>query len=203
MTTAPTRRPRRVRRTVIVAVALACLIVGAVAWSAPERYFPWDTASFPDSTTGAESALAARVVEVARAEHADPKPGTHYAEGVDEAWCADFVSWVMRESGAPLTNPHSGSWRIPGVYTLTEYYQEQGRFEAVGDHRPSVGDVVLYDNAGPLGRFTMGQHTNLVIAVDGDTVTTVGGNEMGGIRVHTLDVTADTAVVGFGRLPVE
>lgn len=55
--------------------------------------------------------------------------------------------------------------------------------------------MVLYDNSS-----WVGQHTNVVVAVDGDTATTVGGNEFGRIRVHTVDWTSDSAVVGFGRL---
>ncbi len=54
---------------------------------------------------------------------------------------------------------------------------------------------MLYDN-----EFRIGQHTNFVVAVDGDTATTVGGNELGKIRVHDLDWLSDGAVVGFGRL---
>ena len=53
--------------------------------------------------------------------------------GVEEPWCADFVSWIMREAGLPLSNPNSGHWRIPGVYTWQEYYQSQSRFQEVGD----------------------------------------------------------------------
>ena len=86
------------------------------------------------------------------------------------------------------------SWRIPGVYTLTEFYQQQERFEPTG-YEPSVGDVVLYDNSS-----WTGQHTNIIVAVDGDTATTVGGNEFGKIRVHTVDVQSDSAIVGFGTL---
>lgn len=189
----------RVRRSAVGVAAVGIIVGGAVVWSAPERYFPWDTADFPAASSNLTPAQQ-RVLSVAGHEHDEPRPGTFYAEGVEEAWCADFVSWVMRESGMPLENPNSGSWRIPGVYTLTEYYQEQGRFEPVGDYRPAVGDVVLYESGGPLGNVLVGQHTNIVVAVDGDSVTTVGGNEMGGIRVHDLAVGDDSAVVGFGRL---
>ena len=80
------------------------------------------------------------------------------------------------------------------MYTLTEYYQDEGRFEPKG-YVPAVGDVVLYDNSS-----WVGQHTNIVVAIDGNTATTVGGNELGKIRVHTVDVSKDSAVVGFGRL---
>ncbi|KQU30583.1 MULTISPECIES: CHAP domain-containing protein [unclassified Rhodococcus (in: high G+C Gram-positive bacteria)] len=189
----------RVRRTVAGVVALAVVAVAAVLWTAPERWYPWDTADFPAADASLSPAQQ-RVLEVVEREYRDPRPATFYSEGVDEAWCADFVSHVMRQAGQPFTNPHSGGLRIPGVYTLTEYYQEQGRFAPVGDHSPAVGDVVLYESGGPVGDLLVGQHTNIVVAVDGDTVTTVGGNEMGGIRIHDLDWADDSAVLGFGLL---
>ncbi|MET0199561.1 MAG: CHAP domain-containing protein [Rhodococcus fascians] len=192
--TAPQRGRRRVGRWFVAFVAVVVVVAGAVLWLAPSRYLPWDTTPFPDVDTSALTPEQAAVVDLTRAEHERQRPGTFYSEGVEEAWCANFVSWIMREAGRPLSNPHSGSWRIPGVYTLTEYYQQQGTFEPKG-YVPSVGDVVLYDNSS-----WVGQHTNIVVAVDGDTATTVGGNELGKIRVHSVDVLSDSAIVGFGRL---
>ncbi|KAA0024170.1 CHAP domain-containing protein [Antrihabitans cavernicola] len=196
MTTAePTRKRRRLAPWGAAAVAILIIAAAGILWWAPSRYLPWDTADFPAVDTSALSPDQARVVELLREQHEQQRPGTFYSEGVKEPWCADFVSWVMREAGKPLSNPNSGSWRIPGVYTLQEYYQGEGRFEPVGNYRPAVGDVVLYDNSSWIG-----QHTNVVVAVDGDTATTVGGNELGKIRVHTVDWNDDSAVVGFGRL---
>nr|WP_314141380.1 CHAP domain-containing protein [uncultured Rhodococcus sp.] len=191
-----TSRTRR-RWPLWVAACTAVVVVAVVGvlWLAPSRYLPWDTEAFPAVNAGELTTDQARVVELLRTEHELQRPGTFYAEGIDEAWCADFVSWIMKEAGLPLSNPHSGSWRIPGVYTLQEYYQAQGRFEAVGDYTPSVGDVVLYDNTS-----WAGQHTNVIVAVEGDEAITVGGNEAGRIRVHTLHYASDSGVVGFGRL---
>ncbi|MFD4181814.1 CHAP domain-containing protein [Rhodococcus sp. NPDC058514] len=188
----------RRRRTIWAVAALAAVaaIVGGVLWAVPSRYLPWDTVDFPAVDMAALSPPQSRVVTLLEAEYRAQRPGTFYSEGVKEPWCADFVSWIMREADRPLSNPNSGHWRIPGVYTLQEYYESQGRFEpAAGGYRPTVGDVVLYNN-----RSWVGQHTNFVVAVDGDTATTVGGNEFGRIRVHTLDFAGDSAVVGFGRL---
>ena len=53
---------------------------------------------------------------------------------------------------------------------------------------------MLYDRSSGFG-----QHTNIVVAVDGESAVTVGGNEMGRIRVHSLDWRSDGGVVGFGR----
>lgn len=191
-------RGRRVATMVAgTLTAVVLMLVAVVWWWAPSRYLPWDTASFPAVDTAALSAEQATVVHLLEDEHRTQRPGTFYSEGVEEQWCADFVSWIMREAGMPLSNPHSGYWRIPGVYTLQEYYDQHDRFESVeSGYRPEVGDVVLYENTAGFG-----QHTNIVVAVDGDEAITVGGNEFGRIRVHTLEWSDDSAVVGFGRLP--
>jgi hypothetical protein len=102
---------------------------------------------------------------------------------------------VMHEAGVGLVNPHSGGWRIPGVYTLQEFYQSTGRF-AGPDHRPAPGDVALYAEDSPLGL-----HANVVIAGDTATLTTVGGNEDGRIRVRTRTVGPDLGLLGYGLLP--
>ncbi|QNG18823.1 CHAP domain-containing protein [Rhodococcus triatomae] len=190
-----TRRRRYLWAGAAVVIALAIAVAG-VLWWAPSRYLPWDSAPFPEIDRSSLDAGQARVVDILETEHRAGRPGTHYSEGIEEEWCADFVSWVMREAGMPLSNPHSGHWRIPGVYTLQEYYESVDRFEqAGGGYVPRIGDVVLYDNTS-----WVGQHTNVVVAVDGDTATTVGGNEFGRVRVHTLEWSGDSAVVGFGRL---
>lgn len=192
-------RSRNRRRLAVVSVAVIAVLAvaaGLVLWLAPSRYLPWDTEAFPEIDTTLLSPQQVLVVELLEQEHDAQRPGTFYAEGIEEPWCADFVSWIMREAGMPLSNPNSGHWRIPGVYTLQEYYEQEGRFEPVGSgRRPEIGDVVLYDNTS-----WVGQHTNIVVAVDGDTAITVGGNEFGRIRVHSLHWASDPAVVGFGLL---
>lgn len=151
---------------------------------------------FPALDRSALDATQAGIVAVAEREFAEPGAGPKYAEGAQEAWCADFVSWVLREAGAPLANPNSGSWRIPGVYTLQEYYESVGRFVPVGSgYRPRTGDVLLYRESSPFG-----QHTNIVLRADGGRVTTIGGNEYGEVRIHRFVLDDIAGVVGFGRL---
>ncbi len=150
----------------------------------------WDTAEFPAVDASALTSDQGRVLELLQSEHEQDRPGTFYSDGIDEEWCADFVSWIMREAGRPLSNPNSGSWRIPGVYTLQEYYQGIGAYAENGSGYtpPNVGDVVIYDSS----RW-VGQHTNIVVAVDGNSAVTVGGNEFGKVRVHDLDWQSDSA----------
>ncbi len=151
---------------------------------------------FPRLDRSDLSPVRKSLVDVLEREFAHPRSGPDYAEGAREPWCADFVSWVMREAGVPLANPNSGSWRIPGVYTLQEYYRGVGRFVPIdADYLPSTGDVLLYDAPGPFG-----QHTNLVLTAANGTVTTIGGNENGTVRIHRFRLSEVPGAVGFGRL---
>lgn len=134
------------------------------------------------------------LVAVLKQEYKLQPPGTKYSAGVSEPWCADFVSWVMKAAGQPLSNPNTGSWRIPGTYTLRQYYESVGKFRAPGSgYSPKIGDVMLYDNPSPFG-----QHVNIVIKNDHGLITTIGGNEPGGIRVFTHKTKDKAGFVGYG-----
>lgn len=152
--------------------------------------------NFPDIDTSSLSKEQKQIVSLLEQEFRTQPNGTKYSEGVNEAWCADFVSWIMKQSGQPLNNPNSGSWRIPGTYTLREYYQSVGKFKpASANYTPKVGDTMLYDNPSPFG-----QHVNFVIKNTKGVITTIGGNEPGGIRVYTHTIKDDAGFIGYGVL---
>ncbi|MFE7743473.1 CHAP domain-containing protein [Nocardia sp. NPDC057455] len=195
-------KSRAGRWIALAVVALAVIgvgITGALRWQDRVDHgadMGERLTEFPVLDRAALDATQAEIVAVAEREFADPGAGTKYAEGVDEAWCADFVSWVLREAGAPLANPNSGSWRIPGVYTLQEYYESVDRFVPIGSgYRPRTGDVLLYGESSPFG-----QHTNIVLRADEGQVTTIGGNEYDEVRIHRFTLTEVSGVVGLGRL---
>jgi len=153
-----------------------------------------EKASFPAIEGSQLTTNQQKVVEILKTEYTLNPSGTKYSNGIEEAWCADFVSWVFNEAGVPLINPNSGSWRIPGTYTLREYYESKGDFKlADTNYSPKVGDIMLYDNPSPFG-----QHTNIVIKNENGIVTTIGGNEPGGIRIvkHTKPDT--DGFIGYG-----
>ncbi|MGV0810247.1 CHAP domain-containing protein [Mycolicibacterium setense] len=177
----------------IVVVGVAALLIRHPG-SALDM-LPGKRVAFPQIDRAALDPVQARIVDVLQAQYDAQPGGRHFSEGVEEPWCADFVSWVLNQAGSPLTNPNSGSWRIPGVYTLQEYYQGTGRFAEPDGYRPRTGDVVMYADGSPLGL-----HTNFVVAADDNAITTVGGNEEGGIRVHTLDDAETAGILGYGRL---
>ena len=85
----------------------------------------------------------------------------------------------MYQADAPLKNPHTGGWRIPGTFTLREYYEANDRFKpANSGYQPLPGDVAIYRNS-----LVFGDHTNIVLKNDNGVLTTVGGNEVNRIRV--------------------
>lgn len=145
------------------------------------------------------------IIEITRREYA-LKPVSYdqnvlkYSQGIKEPWCADYATWVLKEAGAPLKNPNSGSWRIPGVLTLQEYYKSNNRYQKVGSYTPKTGDLAIYIGSRTLdGRSR--QHTNIVLKVEGETMTTIGGNERGRMRISTQNYTSNqNSLVGFGVL---
>ncbi|WP_040798123.1 CHAP domain-containing protein [Nocardia higoensis] len=182
---------------VLVVVLAVAAVLGVRWWSdrADGALAGQRLTSFPAVDRSALDADQRALVAVLERQFDDPGSGPDYAEGVVEAWCADFVSWVMREAGRPLSNPNSGSWRIPGVYTLQEYYQSVDRFVPIeAADQPRTGDVLLY---GPDSSF--GHHTNIVLAADNGTVTTIGGNEFGRVSIHRFRLAEVPDVVGYGR----
>lgn len=143
----------------------------------------------------AQTELWAAVQEAYDAQH----PATVYSQGVVEPWCADFVSWVFNEAGHPFTNPSSGSWRIPGTFTLAEHFGSQQVFHTPDEPGfvPQLGDVVIYTKDSSVWT----QHTNIVLDYDGTWLVTIGGNQpRGNVTVyrHRWD-NPGLAIRGLGR----
>lgn len=152
---------------------------------------------FPVIETASLSETQKNVIGLLKQEYATLPSGTKYTEGADEPWCADFVSWIMKESGAPLVNKKNGSWRIDDTPPLLEYYKSVGLFEAAGSgYSPKVGDIAIYQKPSPFG-----SHTNIVIENNNGTITTVGGNESNTIRVRLYTPAKDKHFLGYGKLP--
>jgi len=151
---------------------------------------------FPNVDESTLTPTQVKIVAILRTEFAAQPAGTKYSQGVSEPWCADFVSWVMNEAGLPFTNPHSGSWRIPGTMTLRDYFIAKGKWRPYGGgYVPKTGDIAIYDGNGPHG-----QHTNFVVRYASGDLITVGGNEAGAIHRQDHAFNDDLKVVGFGEL---
>jgi len=153
--------------------------------------------AFPAIETDNLSDTQKRMITILQNEHATQPAGTKYTEGANETWCADFVSWVMKESGAPLLNKENGSWRIDDTPPLLEYYKSAGLFEEAGSgYSPKLGDIALYRKPS-----TFGSHVNIVIKNNNGTITSVGGNESNSIRIREYTPANDDFFLGYGKLP--
>ena len=151
-------------------------------------------ATFPDIATTNLSPTRQKIISLAKTEFKAQSAGTKFSQGAKEPWCANFVSYIMNQAGAPLKNPHTGGWRIPGTFTLREYYQAAGRFKSAdSDYQPRPGDVAIYRNS-PV----FGDHTNIVLKNDNGVLTTVGGNEANRIRVFINHDKRYDGLLGYG-----
>ena len=150
--------------------------------------------AFPDIDTANLSPTRQKIISLAKTEFKAQSAGTKFSQGAEEAWCANFVSWIMQQAGTPLKNPHTGGWRIPGTFTLREYYEAAGQFKPAGSgYQPRPGDVAIYRNS-PV----FGDHTNIVLKNDDGVLTTVGGNEANRIRVFVNHDKQYDGLLGYG-----
>ncbi len=175
------------KRTMGVALFLgtgaAALGVGAGTASADEGV-PAEVTVQPEAT------VSQRIVNAAWEQYREQNPGTYYSGGQYQAWCANFVSWVLNNAGTPLHSPNGG-WRVPAVQTLNGIFSSQGKLERPGSYMPKPGDVVLFGN----------NHTSLVAESDPSTgtITTIGGNESNKVSVQRLSATG-SGITGYGRV---
>ncbi len=193
------------RYVAIIGLVVVLSFAGILLWNSRVNFVPHLISqvvsargeSFPGIDESNLTPAQKRIVSIARTEFMEQPEYTKYTEGNKEAWCADFVSWVYMSAGVPFTNQNSGSWRIPGTYTLRDYLEKEGLLRlAKSDYEPKTGDLMLYDNPN-----SFGQHVNIVVTVHSDgSVTTIGGNEPGGIRVKTHSAYKEPGFVGYGVL---
>lgn len=186
----------------VLAVALG--VVGLTFMTQPEtaaKARKWTQKavgpSFPEEIPAAKTAKQQQFVALVRAEYKTQPTGMKYSRGVQEPWCADFVTWVRKEIGVPMENPHSGSWRIPGVWTLKEAAEQSGEFHPVGSgYEPKVGDALIW---GPKSKW--GRHVNFVLDIRDGKITTIGGNESDMIQVNRANPERDRDFRGYVSLP--
>ena len=94
-----------------------------------DRWSPGES-DFPDIDTANLSPTRQKIISLAKTEFKAQSAGAKFSQGAEEAWCANFVSWIIHQAGTPLKNPHTGGWRIPGTFTLRKYYEATGRFKS-------------------------------------------------------------------------
>jgi len=115
------------------------------------------------------------------------KPGTDfhkYSQGRTEAWCADFVSWLYNQAGYPLREGNEGN--VAAVDDVKQIGLDGTKFEwhAAGGYTPKPGDIQVQQGGDV-------SHVSLVVAVDGDSITKIGGNQSGSGGPTTTKVSKD------------
>lgn len=116
------------------------------------------------------------------------------AAGYGYPWCASFQSWVANQAEGRANVDYP---KTAGCATAASWFKAHGRWSST----PHVGDWVLY---GPRGS----THVELVVAVSGASITTIGGNTSGsldgryynGDGVYRKDVPRSSSrIYGYGR----
>lgn len=160
---------------------------------------PASTSSCPGANQSNNgSGNASQIVSTAQAELALWQGGFNDISkynGHPDAWCADFLSWVLKQAGTPFTGGGDGGWHIPTVQGVQTYFESIHTWHPKGqDYVPKPGDVVVYNE----GLSPYPQHVNIVVSVSGTGFTTIGGNE--GNRVsQNSHASFDAAyITGYG-----
>ena len=104
---------------------------------------------------------ASQIGQGDRGRENDNKYNDAWGFGPGTAWCANFVSWVLREAGA-------GS-RYPG-YPSAAVAVYSSAMRKVPRSQAQPGDLGFYEGAGR-------SHINIIERNDGGSLTTIGGNE--------------------------
>lgn len=116
--------------------------------------------------------LRSRVLDAARAELGTTESGNNRGEALKypqtfgrgaEPWCADFVSYVSKQSGGKMNDPYCPS--------IVDDLKAQGTWK--GRSNPQPGDLVLFDWDGD----READHMGIVERVNADgSIATIEGN---------------------------
>lgn len=115
----------------------------------------------------------------------------------DALWCSDFVSWVYRVAGTPLTGGYEGGWLVTNNNAMRGWYERSRRWVPASSPRfqtfePQPGDYVRIETA------TWG-HSALVERVEGTTLHIIEGNAQGRVRANRYpNFRRHPKVGGFG-----
>lgn len=141
-----------------------------------------------DPSSGLTGTAGQKIVQVAK-EELRKNGGTleyapeilKYTMGRQEAWCADFSSWVLKTAGVPFKDGvGEGGWNqagVPGIYAEGQKNHLIGDPHSPENYIPKPGDLALH----------IGQHVNIVITVNesNHTFTIIGGNQSDTVSTYS------------------
>lgn len=126
-------------------------------------------------------------------------PIDKYTDSHLEYWCADFVSWVYKQSGKPFTGGASGGWRIASVDSVEAWFRNFQNWQDNGPSaNPAPGSVVVFHSS-HVGIVEKVQGNNLVI-ISGNTSTANFRNGVAVDRDTIRDFRSNGNTKGFGTL---
>jgi hypothetical protein len=175
--------------------AVRAVVTAQSAPAAPVVVSAGDAAAglWPAPTGGplavAQALLARRISEQPPGSDWSPEIAI-FTDGNREPWCADFVSYVLREGGRPLTGGASGGWRLAAAADVRRWFVAENRWRSRAVASPAPGDVVS---------FAWG-HVGIVEEATADLLVTIEGNSADALNRRTRrGWRADLAIEGFGR----
>ncbi len=113
-----------------------------------------------------------------------------FTDGNAEAWCADFVSYVLRLAGTPFSGGQSGGWRLAAAAGVRAWFAARGRYVSRATAQPQPGDIVYF----------LHSHVGIVVAVRGTSLLTIEGNASDAVRQRLYPNWRQIADIdGFGR----
>lgn len=151
---------------------------------------------------GNPSEVGAKMLDAARSQvgvreatgNNDGIPSQRYANGRREPWCADFVSWSMRQA-SPTAAAKYGS---AGVSDMESKMQRDHKWFARGAAAPKPGDVIFFANRGDSDH-GHGRHVGIVEKVENGRVYTVEGNSSNAVHRRSYPLDAGR-IAGYGRV---
>jgi len=98
----------------------------------------------------------------------------------DALWCSDFVSWVYRAAGTPLSGGYQGGWLVPNNVAMKRWFERHHLWVERGDwnwgsFEPKPGDYIRI-------RTRTWGHSAIVERVEGETLHLIEGNAGGRVR---------------------
>ena len=138
------------------------------------------------STATKISNFASKIVEKAKSYLGyNEKDGSYkkFTNGRAEAWCADFATYVARESGANI--PHFSS-----VSQILNWGRKNNKFSTTA----KVGDIIIFKGNNKNGKQV--SHTGIVTKIENGKVYTIEGNtsDKVGERSYALN---DSKITGY------
>ena len=119
-------------------------------------------------------------------------------------WSAAFISWLMRQAGAGNAFPYSAGHATYINAAIRNANQGSGKLigHKLRDYAPKPGDLIGYwrgerpitvDNARRIGWYQ--SHTDIVVAVDGRTAYSIGGNVMHSVTKRAVKLNANGLII--------